>query len=61
MSTTVAFTAGPVVESNTSRTGSSFPPIPRGCTSHDGVSAAMEGQISSMWAPSTLRFAGSKW
>ena len=47
--------------SNTNRTGSSFPPIPRGCTSQEGFPEAMEGQISSMWDPSMPGPAGSKW
>jgi len=44
------FTAGPAAASNTSRTGSSRPPIPSGCTSHDGVPAAIDGQLAGVLA-----------
>ena len=57
-----ALTAGPGPVSKTSRTGSSLPPIDNGWISSDGLApAAIEGQISSMWAPSTFGESGSKW
>ena len=48
MSTTEALIAGPGRASNTSRTGSSLPPIPSGWISHEGLPEAIDGQISSM-------------
>jgi len=54
-------TAGPGVASKTSRTGSSRSPMPSGWISHDGVSAAMLGQTSSMCAPRIFGSPGPKW
>ena len=54
ISTIDAFSAGPVCESNTSRTGSALPPMPSGWISSAGLPTAIEGQISSMCAPSTF-------
>ena len=54
MSIMVALTAGPLAAVNTRRAGSSLPPMPSGCISRDGLPSAMEGQTSSMWAPSTF-------
>ena len=46
ISTTEALTAGPVLASNTSRTGSALPPIESGWTSSEGVLAAIVGLIT---------------
>ncbi len=47
--------------SNTSRTGSSRPPMPRGWISHVGVPVAIDGQTSSMCAPRIFGVPGPKW
>src|SRR5690606_21232829 len=49
ISTNEALMALPAGELKTSRTGSSLPPIPNGCTSQDGLALAIDGQISNMW------------
>ena len=54
MSTSVTLTAGPVAASKTRRQGSALPPMSSGWTSNDGLPAAIEGQTSSMCAP-TIR------
>ena len=50
---TEAFNASPSAALKTNLTGSSLPPIPKGCISHLTSPQAMEGQISSMCEPST--------
>ena len=52
---------GPGAASNTSRTGSARPPIDSGWISHDGRPAAIDGQTSSMWAPSTSGTGSPRW
>ena len=54
MSISEALTAGPVLASKIRRTGSALPPIESGRISSLGLPAAIEAQISSMCAPSTL-------
>ena len=49
----LALIAGPVRELNTSRTGSSLPPMDSGWISSEARPSAMEGQTSSMCAPRT--------
>src|SRR5690606_23416940 len=61
ISTNDTLIASPAGELNTNRTGSSLPPIPKGCTSHEGFASAIDGQISSMCEPSTYDFSGVKW
>ncbi len=61
MSTMATFTAGPVPESNTSRQGSDLPPMLSGWISSEGLPAAIDGQISSMCAPSTRSCPLTRW
>jgi len=53
-STSEALTPSPAAALNTSRAGSSLPPMPSGWISTRGVAAAIDGQISSMCEPSTI-------
>ena len=54
-------TAGPGAAVNTSRTGSALPPIDSGWISQDRSPCAIDGQTSSMCAPSTLAAPGARW
>jgi len=50
----------PAMASKTSRTGSERLPMPSGKISQLGLPAAMEGHISSMWAPRTFGSPGPR-
>ncbi|MNR41273.1 hypothetical protein D3C85_1596390 [compost metagenome] len=61
MSIKLALMALPAGAENSRRAGSAFLPIPRCLASSTGLAAAMEGQTSSMWAPSTRLLPASRW
>ena len=55
-----ATSESPALPLKTKRTGSSLPPIPKGCISQDGLLAAKTGSTSNICDPKTLGATGSK-